>query len=1170
MAQLVGSGSYAPIPQARPMVYSSPSYKPVLSGGGSTLSSGLTADMFDFGVKPTPLSKLSTVGNVLQGLGGIITNQLYNWFGEPELNWKDIPLADFLVNFDKGARKSLLEDGFQWTDVFAALPPFSLVRGLEEVGKNTKTTRDILNARGWLTEAPADPNKGWNFFERRSNNLDYGDVLSFVGDVLLDPLTWITFGGAGVAKAGIQGATKAGAKQLAQAGIKTAIPRTARNSVDDIANFVAKEIGTKFGDEAATTAKVAVENAAKSARNIAQNAAISFDVPFTNISRPLVMKGANSPFRVVDPQIGEAGATAVRRMLDDLGMATQDQAQFLKRVYGVDTPQMMTTQMLEHLRQNIDKVKPGQDILEVFKPVTDEVFNYHYFSPDDILKNITDPAEQNYVKNLFENLDRTFTTPQILGNQRTLLNTLDDVRTVLPEQLIRRADELFDFALQAPAMVKQDEVLRSIDELLQAADAFRNAGHTAEIGFAPFERALVTVPNSAKTLQNAQNVFDVFKFAQDMGGVSRASSYFGNKLFRYINPRTAGSVDSFVNQAVGRIRDAETQIRGGLTQMGREMRQWKRLAKGLTEEDLSKIPYILEGKAPGGKTMDQFLANVTNKEQLMQVADYTRQMLRNMGMRELEAGAVKDLIDNYFPHVVKQELSKEQVKAILSDPVAQRYLGRNAVNQFANARTGPESFAAWDDMISKLEEALKQTTDPKEIAQINKKIDELNGLFERNTPIALAKRYQRNVYATAMGQLYGDLRNSGLILTIDDAKRMNVAFRQENYIPIPSDLAKKLNIKEITESGGYIHKEIAEALKKIDDLFTDEGLSKAFQFIESVTNIWRGLVTTPIPSHHINNFIGNVANNMLAGVSLLDYRRAANLIKKMKSGQLSAAERKLVQEAYDRGVLASGVLYEIADPFREAKLAEKGWLGKAERFARDNKLASFMREKIGDYIEDFTRMALYLSGKRKGLSAKQSADLVRKYLFNYAERTPTERAIRNFIPFWSWTKNNLPLQFQELMRQPRYYNTYRHLQQMVDDESETVKPDWVADYLKIPGVNYYINPRLPMSDITQVTEEPLQFVGNLLGPIPKSLIEAAVNREVFTGKPIDYSLEYEGKHDPLAWIDFILGHFGLPGRIWSAAHSQDPLSASMRILFPLWPVTYNEQRVINELLKAEG
>lgn len=1129
LSRLQGSGNYLPIPQVQPMQFRVPEYSPINTGAGvvnSYASPGPTNAGSGYGLRGLGTDLLYTLG----GVGTILTDLIANWT-DSNLDWKDIPLANWLANFGKGQMEA-------WRDDRLTLADVPILGGLIGAGKYGQTTSDILENLGW-EEAEADPSKGWNLFERRKGNLDIGDIVEFVGDVLLDPLTLVTFGGASVAKSGATAAGKAAIKEVGEQAGKRIIQDATKRSlfgittdVAKIADDVAETVLKNTGDEvAAQIARNNVLNAARTARATAQNALINIDIPFTNTTKQIGTKP--SFFQISDVTIGEIGKAPIVRKLSELGLDEAAQKAFLKSAYGVDDAAQLTSQAAEHFFENIGKVKKAEDLLTVFKPVTDEVINYYKFTPDEILKNISDPTERNFARSMFEQLDQIpTTTPQILGNARTsLFGDLRLIRERMPQILTGRADELLDFASRAPGMVDEASILQSIDELLRASDEFAQAAHRADIAFAPFEKVQIPVPSMQRTLQNAQEVFNINRFAQDMGGTSPLGRWLNDRL-SWLNPRSLGSADQFVDQAAGKIRDAENMMRSNRGWAARQLEQLQKLTAGLPEEDLAKIPYILEGKAPGGQTMEQFLSGVKDKERLMKAADFLRDLFAERASREVAAGALDPdrVLPNYFPHVINREgMTEEALEALLSDPDVAKYLGRSAKNPFAQSRKSFETFADWDDAIASLQNALKTETGPEKIAKINTTLETLQNLFVRDPIQATAHRIYKGVRAEAMSQLYGQLRQAGAIRLPDDIAKDGALALGKDFKRIGKDVADKLGLPV----GTAIHEDVLKGLEKLPTLFTDEGIQRIVENLTSATNIWKNLVTTYVPSHHVTNLLGNIFNSTLAGVTPDSYKAAGRLLMKVRNGTLTEAERRFIQEALDHGIIGTGgQLLDVIDPLRFAQRG--GTVQKIERAVANTRWARALRN-VGDSIEDLSRLALYIHGKKTTGSAKKAADMVRKYLFNYGELTGADRVIKLVVPFWTWTKNNLPLQFMEFLSQPRYMLTLKKIQEAlnVDDQQNPLLPEYIQrNYFRIPGTaNTFFNPRIPAFELLNALDDPLGTAVNMISPVMKVPIELHMNKQIFSGAPIDPTKTDRNSYDPNALARYLTRQLGSGARL---------------------------------------
>lgn len=161
--------------------------------------------------------------------------------------------------------------------------------------------------------------------------------------------------------------------------------------------------------------------------------------------------------------------------------------------------------------------------------------------------------------------------------------------------------------------------------------------------------------------------------------------------------------------------------------------------------------------------------------------------------------------------------------------------------------------------------------------------------------------------------------------------------------------------------------------------------------------------------------------------------------------------------------------------------------------------------------------------------------MVRKYLFNYGELTNADRMIKLVVPFWTWTKNNLPLQFIEFLRQPRYMLTLKKIQEAlnVDDQQDPLLPEYIQrSYFKVPGTaNTFFNPRIPAFDLPNALDDPLGTAINMLNPAMKVPMELQMNKQFFSGAPIDPTKTDRNSYDPNALARYFARQLGSGARL---------------------------------------
>jgi hypothetical protein len=99
----------------------------------------------------------------------------------------------------------------------------------------------------------------------------------------------------------------------------------------------------------------------------------------------------------------------------------------------------------------------------------------------------------------------------------------------------------------------------------------------------------------------------------------------------------------------------------------------------------------------------------------------------------------------------------------------------------------------------------------------------------------------------------------------------------------------------------------------------------------------------------------------------------------------------------------------------------------------------------GRFLENHARMSFYMWNKEvKGLSALEAANRVDHVLFNYKTGlTPFENKwFRNgLVPFWAWTKFNVPLQFEMLAKYPWKYQMMYKGKQIIENRFAGPQPE---------------------------------------------------------------------------------------------------------------------------------
>jgi hypothetical protein len=327
-----------------------------------------------------------------------------------------------------------------------------------------------------------------------------------------------------------------------------------------------------------------------------------------------------------------------------------------------------------------------------------------------------------------------------------------------------------------------------------------------------------------------------------------------------------------------------------------------------------------------------------------------------------------------------------------------------------------------------------------------------------------------------------------------------------------------------------------------------EELQRLLNVFDYATDMWKGTTLALFPGFHARNFIGGLWNMALAGTAKLGNLRlglsvmhSAGMLGRNKWGKVSQALRDIVVEgpggkvvydgpqvwkyAHNYGVLTPYAEAEFAKPISKAaqKLTPKTIPKKAlKQFTHEGVPVQFGFE-AGNRVENWLRMSHFIGALKKGNTPWQAAMDVKKYFHDYAELAHMEKAIlRRAMPFYSWSRKNIPLQLEALVTQPqKYAQLGRGIEALQSEEAKNMDPKllpkWAHEQLGIPTrINKatgnlevsILRSWLPAADLMAIVHSnPIhasaRHVLTLAHPIPKSILEQHINYNVFTERPLE-------------------------------------------------------------------
>lgn len=405
--------------------------------------------------------------------------------------------------------------------------------------------------------------------------------------------------------------------------------------------------------------------------------------------------------------------------------------------------------------------------------------------------------------------------------------------------------------------------------------------------------------------------------------------------------------------------------------------------------------------------------------------------------------------------------------------------------------------------------------------------DRVNELFDQRRDVILGKQLDK-LKAKQARQIKAAATHQKLI---DKSKRAIEYHETSLDNPIAKRPGYVSNDKIKAENGKpmAIPAEIDEAIRRIRQVIYDDQFLADFQRTWSrLLGKWKVGVTVVNPGYRLRNTISDMWNMFISpegGVPLWAMGKygalAGDIIyKKIPAGDKEAL--RLFQEAYEHSVMSGLFGGDIEKVLRTMRSGFKDEPGR--EFAKEGRLIKAWTTgatRFNRNAENWGRLTHYLYRRlHQGKSPAEAARIVRIAHFDYEDLTPTERKIKGYlVPFYTWTRNNIPYQLQQMLSSPGRYSTFQKLANEMEYAAggdEGIAPDWIKQNLgfRIPfGSNNYFLPQFGPSDLAKL-QSPSQSAG-LLGPFVKTPIELMTNKSLLTGTPI-YGKELAHPRSPVS------------------------------------------------------
>jgi hypothetical protein len=187
-------------------------------------------------------------------------------------------------------------------------------------------------------------------------------------------------------------------------------------------------------------------------------------------------------------------------------------------------------------------------------------------------------------------------------------------------------------------------------------------------------------------------------------------------------------------------------------------------------------------------------------------------------------------------------------------------------------------------------------------------------------------------------------------------------------------------------------------------------------------------------------------------------------------------------------------------------------------------------------MEDVIRLGVGMDTLRWGGTPQDALERIARSQFDYGELTETEQTIRRWVPFYTWTRKNVPYQFNKLVTNPAAYNRVMSVKRNMElgTEDEGVVPDWFMHPfgIRLPwewgGARVYTTPDLPFADLFRY--DPTRSVEGQGGIIHSGLTEVKDNMlwqlspiakmplEMINGKSLRGGFNFTGKYQTMPLV----------------------------------------------------
>lgn len=332
-----------------------------------------------------------------------------------------------------------------------------------------------------------------------------------------------------------------------------------------------------------------------------------------------------------------------------------------------------------------------------------------------------------------------------------------------------------------------------------------------------------------------------------------------------------------------------------------------------------------------------------------------------------------------------------------------------------------------------------------------------------------------------------------------------------------------------------------DVLRMLEFTVDEKGKNGILKMYDKWLGFFKSTKTLSV-TNVMNNLVGNTHNLYLSGINMTDQARlfpkaieavknGPQLYTRKISGEVLTGKESAIANLWEIFVKTGFGGDEIALDMQDLPDFMKDIVlkGKTNKKFTAKDIATFLPKlnmKTNVFMDNTSRFVVmlkamedpsYLSklGIEGATDIEKYQKVISKVMFDPAMMTDVEKnVLKRIIPFYTYTKNNLVFQVDNLgkngSRYARTMKAIKSLQKGATGDNEEDMADYIKNslYIPIPGLdengNYTVlRTTLPFGQLIEMTNNPIKELAEMSGHLFKSAYEYGTGIDTFTGREIE-------------------------------------------------------------------